>query len=108
MKPMDLSGLIKGLMIVIGIALALGKLDELKRWAVHEASPLLGTKSIGSELYYRNHGEHHRSDEKKSGDARERPLASLPPYPKCAQQPGVKRNTGRTLGEKKSNQAACD
>ena len=37
MKPFDLSGLIKGLMVVIGIALALGRLDELKRWAAREA-----------------------------------------------------------------------
>jgi hypothetical protein len=37
MKPVDLSGLIKGLMVVIGIALALGKLENLKRWAIQEA-----------------------------------------------------------------------
>ncbi len=36
-KPLDLSGLIKGLMVVIGIAMALGKLDDLKRWAMKEA-----------------------------------------------------------------------
>ena len=43
MKPMDLSGLIKGLMVVIGIALALGKLE---RWAIREAFP--STKSSHS------------------------------------------------------------
>ncbi len=37
MKPTDLSGLIKGLMVVIGIAMALGRLDDLKRWAAREA-----------------------------------------------------------------------
>ncbi len=37
MKPMDLSGLIKGLMVVIGIAMALGKLNALVRWAAQEA-----------------------------------------------------------------------
>jgi hypothetical protein len=37
MKPLDLSGLIKGLMVVIGIALALGRLEDLKRWAANEA-----------------------------------------------------------------------
>ena len=37
MKPMDLSGLIKGLLVVVGIAMALGRLDELKRWAAREA-----------------------------------------------------------------------
>ena len=39
MKPTDLTGLIKGLMVVIGIAMALGRLDELKRWAIKEAFP---------------------------------------------------------------------
>lgn len=39
MRPVDLSGLIKGLMVVIGIAVALGKLDALKRWAISEAFP---------------------------------------------------------------------
>ena len=37
MKPIDLSGLIKGLMVVIGIAITLGKLDDLKRWSAKEA-----------------------------------------------------------------------
>lgn len=37
MKPLDLSGLIKGLMIVIGMAIALGKLDVLRQWAAKEA-----------------------------------------------------------------------
>jgi hypothetical protein len=37
MKPMDLSGLIKGLMVVIGIAIAAGKLSALKQWAIKEA-----------------------------------------------------------------------
>ena len=37
MKGMDLTGLIKGLLVVIGIAMALGKLDNLKRWAAKEA-----------------------------------------------------------------------
>ena len=37
MKPVDLSGLIKGLMVVIGIAMALGKLDDLRVWAAKEA-----------------------------------------------------------------------
>ena len=37
MKAMDLTGLIKGLMVVIGIALALGRLDDLKMWATREA-----------------------------------------------------------------------
>ena len=37
MKATDLSGLIKGLMVVIGIAMALGRLDDLKRWAAQEA-----------------------------------------------------------------------
>ena len=39
MKPMDLTGLIKGILVVIGIAMALGKLNELKRWATKEAFP---------------------------------------------------------------------
>ena len=39
MKPIDLSGLIKGLMVVIGIAIALGQLENLKRWAIEEAFP---------------------------------------------------------------------
>jgi hypothetical protein len=34
---MDLSGLIKGLMVMIGVAIALGKLDDLKQWAIREA-----------------------------------------------------------------------
>ena len=37
MKPMDLSELIKGLMVIIGIALAAGKLPELKQWAIKRA-----------------------------------------------------------------------
>ncbi len=37
MKPTDLTGLIKGLMVVIGIAVALGRLDQLKKWAAQEA-----------------------------------------------------------------------
>ena len=37
MKATDLSGLIKGLMIVIGIAMAFGKLDVLRQWAAREA-----------------------------------------------------------------------
>ena len=37
MKPMDMSELIKGLMVVIGIALAIGKLPELKQWAARKA-----------------------------------------------------------------------
>lgn len=42
MKPMDLSGLIKGLLVVIGIALAAGRLHELKQWAISEAfGPLI-------------------------------------------------------------------
>lgn len=37
MNTVDLSGLIKGLMVVIGIALALGRLNELKKWSIKEA-----------------------------------------------------------------------
>jgi len=37
MKPADLGGLIKGLLVVIGIAMALGRLSDLNRWAVREA-----------------------------------------------------------------------
>ena len=37
MNSIDLSGLIKGLMIVIGIALAMGRLGDLERWAGKEA-----------------------------------------------------------------------
>jgi hypothetical protein len=37
MNTVDLGGLIKGLMVVIGIALALGRLDDLERWAANEA-----------------------------------------------------------------------
>ncbi len=37
MKPLDLSGLTKGLVVVIGIAMALGRLETLKRWAAQEA-----------------------------------------------------------------------
>ena len=50
MKPMDLSGLIKGLMVVIGIAMALGRLDDLKRWAVREALPHY---KLGRRVRYR-------------------------------------------------------
>lgn len=34
---MDLSGLTKGLMVVIGIAVATGHLQDLKMWAAREA-----------------------------------------------------------------------
>jgi hypothetical protein len=37
MNSIDLSGLIKGLMVVIAIAIAAGRLSELKHWAAHEA-----------------------------------------------------------------------
>lgn len=37
MNTIDLSGLIKGLMMVIAIAMSMGKLPELKRWAAQEA-----------------------------------------------------------------------
>ena len=37
MRPLDLSGLIKGLLVVIGLAIVLGKLDVLRDWAVREA-----------------------------------------------------------------------
>lgn len=33
MKPIDLSGLIKGLMVVIGISITLGKYPALEQWA---------------------------------------------------------------------------
>lgn len=44
MKAMDLSGLIKGLMVVIGIAMAIGKLGALERWAAKEAFGFNQTK----------------------------------------------------------------
>jgi len=37
MKPLELGELIKGLMIVIAIALSLGKLEVIKTWAMREA-----------------------------------------------------------------------
>lgn len=37
MKPIDLSRLIKGLFVVIGISIAFGKYDELRRWARDKA-----------------------------------------------------------------------
>ena len=37
MKPVDLSGLIKGLLVVIGIAMAAGRMDDLRTWAIKEA-----------------------------------------------------------------------
>ena len=37
MRPLDPSGLARGLLVVIGIAMALGRLDELKHWAAREA-----------------------------------------------------------------------
>ncbi len=37
MQSLDLSGLIKGLLVVIGIAMAMGRLGDLERWAAHEA-----------------------------------------------------------------------
>ena len=37
MNTINLSELIKGLMVVIGIAASMGKLPELKRWAAQEA-----------------------------------------------------------------------
>ena len=36
MNTIDLGGLIKGLMGVMGIAFSLGQLPALKRWAAHE------------------------------------------------------------------------
>jgi hypothetical protein len=37
MKPVELSGLIKGLLVVIGIAMASGQMNEVRSWAVKEA-----------------------------------------------------------------------
>ncbi len=37
MNTIDLSGLIKGLLGVMGLAASVGKLPELKRWAAQEA-----------------------------------------------------------------------
>jgi len=37
MKPVDLTGLIKGLLVVIGISIALGKYEQLSAWARKEA-----------------------------------------------------------------------
>jgi hypothetical protein len=50
MKPMDLTGLIKGLMVVIGIAMALGRLEALKRWATKEAFGISMHKPIHQRL----------------------------------------------------------
>lgn len=41
---MDLSGLIKGIMVVIGIALATGHYGDLERWARHQAIEALQWK----------------------------------------------------------------
>jgi len=37
MSTINLGELVKGLMVVVGIALSMGKLPELKRWAAKEA-----------------------------------------------------------------------
>lgn len=37
MNTINLSDLVKGLMVVIAIAMSMGKLPELKRWAIKEA-----------------------------------------------------------------------
>ena len=37
MSTINLGELVKGLMVVVGIAMSLGKLPELKRWAAQEA-----------------------------------------------------------------------
>jgi len=42
MNTIDLSGLIKGLMVVIGIAVSMGRLPELKKWAAEEAFGVSG------------------------------------------------------------------
>lgn len=49
MKPIDLSGLIRGLMVAIGIALTLGKLPTLERWAIKEAFPITPYRTRISE-----------------------------------------------------------
>jgi len=41
MSPLNLSELVKGLMIVVVIAASMGKLPELKRWAAQEAFGVL-------------------------------------------------------------------
>jgi hypothetical protein len=38
MKAMDLSGLVRGLMLALAIALAFGKLSAVKKWAIQELS----------------------------------------------------------------------
>lgn len=37
MNTINLGELVKGLMVVIGIAVSMGRLPELKRWAAQEA-----------------------------------------------------------------------
>ncbi len=55
MKPVDLSGLIKGLMVVIGIAIMMGKLDELRVWATLKAlAPRNAVRTFDSGGHPRN------------------------------------------------------
>jgi hypothetical protein len=42
MSTIDLSGLIKGLMVVIGFAVVTGNLFAFKKWAAREAFPKAG------------------------------------------------------------------
>ena len=63
MSTVNLGELIKGLMAVIGIALSLGKLPELKQWAAREA---FGVHSPTSENMRKTRGkisENHRKCE---------------------------------------------
>jgi hypothetical protein len=54
MQSIDLSGLIKGLLVVIGIALAMGRLGNLKRWAAHETFDTCPSKHwTGTAIYGR-------------------------------------------------------
>ena len=46
----NLGELVKGLMVVIGIAVSMGKLPELKRWAAQEAFGVRPTHHIHSRV----------------------------------------------------------
>ena len=63
MNTLSLNELVKGLMIVIAIAISMGKLPELKRWAALEA---FGMHPTTSENIRKTHGklsENHRKHE---------------------------------------------
>ena len=68
MNTIDLSSLIKGLMVVIGVAISLGKLDALKHRAAMEAFGSSGHRTFSKvEIVRKVSGTHVQNTRKKCG-----------------------------------------